>query len=176
MTDPAAEDRSESTARADTAGIVETLKVPGVVFTLIAFFAYCSGEATCFLWTSSFFAGTRRGLSDSLIASFGMLIFLGLMIGRVISGMVTDRLGDRKMIRYGIILELAGIAVIFLPSIPYQMTAAYIGSCFMPMVFGQIQEHIGIGVMPVYLLIFALMNYVFLEFTYISIKNTKGSE
>ena len=209
-------DGSGSTGRADTAGIVETLKVPGVVFTLIAFFAYCSGEATCFLWTSSFFAGTRRGLSDSLIASFGMLIFLGLMIGRVISGMVTDRLGDRKMIRYGIILELAGIAVIFLPSIPYQMTAAgfvligtgmgpvfpgiqhmtpinfdkrysaaviglqmssaYIGSCFMPMVFGQIQEHIGIGVMPVYLLIFALMNYVFLEFTYISIKNTKGFE
>ena len=39
------------------AGIRESVKVPGVIPTLIAFFAYCSGEATCFLWTSSYFAG-----------------------------------------------------------------------------------------------------------------------
>ncbi len=57
------------------AGIREALKVPGVILTLIAFFAYCSGEATCFLWTSSYFAGVKEGLSDGLIASFGSLIF-----------------------------------------------------------------------------------------------------
>ena len=33
--------------------IRHALKVPGVLATLIAFFAYCSGEATCFLWTPS---------------------------------------------------------------------------------------------------------------------------
>ena len=37
----------------NSAGIKETLKVPGVILTLIAFYAYCSGEATCFLWTCS---------------------------------------------------------------------------------------------------------------------------
>ena len=37
----------------DSAGIKEALKVPGVVLTLVAFFAYCSGEATCFLWVPS---------------------------------------------------------------------------------------------------------------------------
>ena len=57
------------------AGIRESVKVPGVIPTLIAFFAYCSGEATCFLWTSSYFAGAKTGLTNGMIASFGSLIF-----------------------------------------------------------------------------------------------------
>jgi len=78
----AEEDRQES------AGIRESIKVPGVLLTLIAFFAYCSGEATCFLWTPSYFAGTKSGLSDERIAAFGALIFGGLMLGRLISGFI----------------------------------------------------------------------------------------
>ena len=73
--------RGESEAEEESrnsAGIFETLKVPGVIPTLIAFFAYCSGEATCFLWTPSYFAGTKTGLSADTIASFGSLIFGGL--------------------------------------------------------------------------------------------------
>ena len=201
----------ESEKSKDTARIGETIRVPGVVFTLIAFFAYCSGEATCFLWTPSYFAGTRNGLSDSVIASFGMLVFFGLMIGRLISGVITNRFGDRKMIRHGIIVEIIGIAMVFLSAAPYQvivagfiligigmgpvfpgiqhmapinfdkrysatviglqMASAYVGSSFMPMVFGNIQERTGIGIMPVYLLIFAVLNFGFLELTYRSLKN-----
>ena len=147
--------------------------------TLVAFFAYCSGEATCFLWTPSYFAGTREGLSDGLIASFGSLIFGGLMLGRVISGFVSDRLGDRRLIRIGIAVEVAGIIMVMLPISNYlaaaigfvvvgtgmgpvypsiqhmapanfgnrysapviglQMASAYVGSTFMPMVFGHLQ-------------------------------------
>lgn len=191
---------------ADSAGIRETLKVPGVVLTLIAFFAYCSGEATCFLWTPSYFAGTRAGLTDGMVASFGSLVFGGLMLGRLLAGFVSNRLGDRKLVRIGIAVELAGIFLVFLPSRSYlpaavgfvtigtgmgpvypaiqhmapshfgkrysaaviglQMASAYTGSTFMPMVFGHIQQSIGIGVMPVYLLIFAVMNIGFLEASY----------
>ena len=42
---------------------------------------------------------------------------------------------------------------------------------FMTMVFGNIQERTGIGIMPVYLLIFAVLNFGFLELTYRSLKN-----
>ena len=93
----------------NSAGIRETLKVPGVVLTLVAFYAYCSGEATCFLWTPSYFAGTKAGLSDELIASFGSLIFGGLMLGRLISGFISNKLGDRLLIRIGILAEFLGI-------------------------------------------------------------------
>jgi fucose permease len=191
---------------ADSAGIRETLKVPGVILTLIAFYAYCAGEATCFLWTPSYFAGTKTGLSDELIASFGSLVFGGLMLGRLISGFISDKLGDRLLIRIGIIVELAGIALVALPTSGYvmavigfviigtgmgpvypaiqhmaptnfgkrhsaaviglQMASAYVGSTFMPMVFGHLQQGIGIGIMPVYLLIFAALNLGMLELTY----------
>lgn len=194
----------------EQAGIREALKVPGVALTLIAFFAYCSGEATCFLWTSSYFAGTKEGLSAGTIASFGSLIFGGLMFGRVISGFTSNKLGDRLLIRVGNAVELVDIIMVMLPIKHYlpaaigfvvigtgmgpvypavqhmapanfgkrnsaaviglQMASAYVGSTFMPMVFGILQEHIGISIMPFYLLIFIVVNTVLLERTYIVLK------
>lgn len=196
------------------AGIREAIKVPGVILTLIAFFAYCSGEATCFLWTSSYFAGTKEGLTDGMIASFGSLIFGGLMLGRLISGFVSNRFGDRILIRIGIAVEFVGILMVMLPISNYvpaaigfvligtgmgpvypaiqhmapenfgkrysaaviglQMASAYVGSTFMPMVFGNMQQHIGIGIMPFYLLIFAVLNISMLERTYVVLKNRKA--
>ncbi len=198
-------DQAERNDR-ETAGIGSTLKVPGVALTLIAFFAYCSGEATCFLWTSSYFAGTKEGLSQELIASFGSLIFGGLMLGRLIAGFVSDRVGDRKLIRAGLVVEALGILLVLIPGAQYytaaigflligtgmgpiypsiqhmapanfgrkysasviglQMASAYIGSTFMPTVFGFIQQNVGIGIMPIYLAVFAALNFIFLEAAY----------
>lgn len=189
-----------------TSSIKETIKVPGVMFTLVSFFAYCAGEATCFLWTSSYFAGTREGMSEGLIASFGSLIFGGLMFGRLIAGFVSDKLGDKLLIRIGIAVELIGIILVFLPVKGYivaaagfviigtgmgpvypaiqhmapdnfgkkysatviglQMASAYVGSTFMPMLFGKLQQAAGIAIMPAYLLLFAVLNIVFLEKSY----------
>ena len=177
-----------------------------MLLTLIAFFAYSSGEATCFLWTPSYFAGTKPDLSAETVASFGSLIFGGLMLGRLISGFISNKLGDRKLIRIGIAVELLGILLVFLPvrgyiaaaigfvvvgtgmgpvypavqhmapenfgkkysaaAIGMQMAAAYIGSTFMPMVFGQIQQKLGIDIMPAYLLIFAAVSLAMLEIAY----------
>jgi len=47
-----------------------------------------------------------------------------------------------------------------------QMASAYVGSTLMPMVFGHIQQSIGVTVLPIYVLIFAVINIVFIEWTY----------
>ncbi len=194
----------------ESTGIREVTKVPGVIPTLIAFFAYCAGEATCFLWTPSYFAIEKQGLRAEQIASFGSLIFGGLMLGRLISGFVSDKLGDRVLIRIGIAVELAGIVMVMLPIPHYlvsaigfvvigtgmgpvypaiqhmapenfgkrnsaaviglQMASAYAGSTFMPMLFGNLQQWLGIGIMPYYLLLFALLNFGLLEYSYKAIK------
>ena len=202
--------KEEEEDHSDSVGIKEALKVPAVIFTLIAFYAYGAGEATCFLWTPSYFAGTKSGLSAETIASFGSLIFGGLMLGRLISGFISNKLGDRRLIRIGIFVELLGIIMVFLPVENYmvaavgfvvigtgmgpvypaiqhmapanfgkkysaaviglQMAAAYVGSTFMPMIFGLLQQKIGIAIMPTYLLIFAIINFGMLELTYSKIK------
>ena len=202
--------KEEEEDHSDSVGIKEALKVPAVIFTLIAFYAYCAGEAACFLWTPSYFAGTKSGLSAETIASFGSLIFGGLMLGRLISGFISNKLGDRGLIRIGIFVELLGIIMVFLPVENYmvaaagfvvigtgmgpvypaiqhmapanfgkkysaaviglQMAAAYVGSTFMPMIFGLLQQKIGIAIMPTYLLIFAIINFGMLELTYSKIK------
>ena len=199
-------DNKSDEENVQSVGIRKTIFVPGVIPTLIAFYAYCSGECTCFLWTSSYFAGTKEGLSDGMIASFGSLIFAGLMLGRLISGFVSDKLGDKLLIRVGIAVEILGIIIVMLPVSGYiitaagfviigtgmgpvypsiqhmapekfgkeysaaviglQMSSAYVGSTFMPTVFGILQEHIGIGIMPLYLLIFAFLNIGLLEYSY----------
>ncbi len=200
----------EKQASEESTGIKETLKHPGVIPTLIAFFSYCAGEATCFLWTSSYFAGTKQGMSEELIAAFGSLIFGGLMLGRLISGFISNRLGDRLLIRIGIVIEITGILLTALPLKGYiltaagflivgtgmgpiypaiqhmapanfgkkysaaviglQMASAYLGSTFMPTIFGKLQQAIGIWIMPLYLTMFAFLNIIFLELAYREIK------
>lgn len=48
------------------------------------------------------------------------------------------------------------------------MASAYVGSTLMPMLFGKLQQGIGIWIMPIYLLIFAVFNTAFLELSYIA--------
>lgn len=63
-------------------------------------------------------------MSDELIASFGSLVFAGLMLGRLISGFVSNRLGDRKLIRLGIVVEFIGILLVAFPFPGYISAAA----------------------------------------------------
>ena len=202
--------KSEQGGEEKSSGIGTAIKLPGVVPTLIAFFAYCAGEATCFLWTSSYFAGAKTGVSPELAAAFGSLIFGGLMLGRLISALVSDKLGDKLLIRIGIAVEFIGIILVMLPVDGYiiaaagfiiigtgmgpvypaiqhmapanfgnensaaviglQMASAYTGSTLMPMVFGHIQQAAGIWILPLYLIVFAVMNIGLLEFAYTRIK------
>ena len=90
---PLEDKRAGGKAWRETRGDQVCAEIPGVVLTLAAFFSYCAGEATCFLWTSSYFAGTREGLSQELIASFGSLIFGGVDAGQVDRGFISNRLG-----------------------------------------------------------------------------------
>lgn len=202
--------KSEQGGEVKSSGIGTAIKLPGVVPTLIAFFAYCAGEATCFLWTSSYFAGAKTGVSPELAAAFGSLIFGGLMLGRFISALVSDKLGDKLLIRIGVAVEFIGIILVMLPVDGYiiaaagfiiigtgmgpvypaiqhmapanfgnensaaviglQMASAYTGSTLMPMVFGHIQQAAGIWILPLYLIVFAVMNIGLLEFAYTRIK------
>lgn len=51
-----------------------------------------------------------------------------------------------------------------------QMASAYVGSTFMPPLFGLIANHISVGLLPVYVLFFLILMFFMLEKTFKLVK------
>ena len=197
--------RSDSENEGAVVGLKGALKIKGVPSLLIGFFAYCAAEATVMLWASSYLSVTK-GLSEKDAAAYASLFFIGITAGRFISGLVSDRLGDRNMIRIGVAVALSGVLLVLLPVsaelpalagfvviglgcapvypsiihatpsnfgaensqaiIGIQMASAYVGSTFMPPVFGLIANHLDIRLMPFYIALFLVLMIVMTEKTF----------
>lgn len=99
----------------------EIVSIPGAKQVFLMFFCYCALESTAGLWASSYLV-LKHGLSADLAASLGSLFYVGITVGRAISGFVTMKLNDNQMIRLGQMIVLAGILLISLP-LGYQAAA-----------------------------------------------------
>lgn len=178
-------------------GIKGALKIRGVPTLITAFMAYCGAEATAMFWASSYLEGVH-GVSKDRAAAFGSLFFIGITAGRFISGFISDKFGDNRMIRTGTIIALCGTLFIALPYessaiagfiviglgcapvypciihstpsnfgaensqgiIGIQMASAYVGSTFVPPLFGIVANYISIKLMPLYMIIFFLLLFI----------------
>jgi len=92
----------------------QTVCIKGVMPVLLMFFVYCSLEQTCGLWASSYLV-QHRGTDAHTAANFASLFYLGITAGRFLSGFISDRLGDRRMIRLGNIISLSGVLLVLVP-------------------------------------------------------------
>ncbi len=88
--------------------------IPGAKSVMITFFAYCALEQTAGLWASSYLV-LHKGLSAETAAEFAALFYIGITVGRALSGFLTIKLNDVSMIRLGLSIILVGIAVLLLP-------------------------------------------------------------
>ncbi len=95
-------------------GIKGALKIKGVPFILLTFFCYCALESTAGLWAASYLVDAK-GIDAQTAARFASLFYLGITGGRFICGFISEKLGDRKLIRIGSAIVLTGIALIALP-------------------------------------------------------------
>lgn len=96
-------------------GLKGAVKIPGVKAIMFAFFGYSTLEATAGLWASSYLVNFRS-VDPETAATFASLLFLGLTVGRFLSGFVADRVGDKNMIRAGLVGMGIGIVMILLPT------------------------------------------------------------
>lgn len=103
--------------------LVEVLKIKGVPFILLAFFAYCSAEATAMYWAGTYFAEAKH-LTAELAAKFSSLFYIGMTAGRLLSGFISDKLGDKRMIIFGTAVLSVGIILLFIPSNSYALSLA----------------------------------------------------
>lgn len=183
-------------------GLVSALKIKGVLFLLIGFFAYCAAEATAMQWASTYFVEVK-GISAERAATFASLFYIGITVGRFISGFITDKLGDRRMIIIGTSILICGVCCLFVPVSSYilaaaafvviglgcapiypciihstpnnfgaensgaiigiQMASAYVGSTFIPPVFGLLGNSISFKIMPIYLILFFVLMITMIE-------------
>ena len=197
--------KTESTADTKRVGLTAALKIKGVPFLLIGFFAYCAAEATAMYWASTYFTEVK-GISGDRAASFAALFYIGITLGRFASGFITERLGDRRMILLGTGVLACGIMTLLIPVQSYvtafaaflvigfgcapiypciihstpanfgaensgaiigiQMASAYVGSTFIPPLFGLLGNAVGFSVMPVYLLAFFALMIIMTEATF----------
>lgn len=117
-------------------GLFGALKIRGVPFLLTGFFAYCAAESTAMQWASTYFVEVKK-IPAERAASFAALFYIGITAGRFISGFITDKLGDRKMILTGTAVLICGIIVLLIPVKSYQ--AAFVAFLI-----------IGLGCAPIY--------------------------
>lgn len=104
-----------SAARTAPKTLKEIARLPGIFYVLIAFFSYCAIEGIAFAWTSSYLV-RNRALMEEDAARFASLFYLGMTVSRFITGFFADRLGDKRLIRYGYIVCFLGIGLLFIPT------------------------------------------------------------
>lgn len=91
----------------------EAVRLEGMPAMVAALFCYTAIETTSALWASSYIT-IRKGLPDDVGALGTTFLFLGMTVGRLASGFVSDRLGDKRMIHIGQALITAGALALFL--------------------------------------------------------------
>lgn len=195
--------KAEETLR--SLSLFQALKIKGVPFLLIGFFAYCAAEGTAMYWASTYLV-EAKGIASESAAAFASLFYICLTAGRFLGGFIMARLGDRKMILLGTGILFCGIVCLLIPiqneilsligliiigfgcapiypciihSTPYnfgaensgaiigiQMASAYVGTTFIPPLFGVLARWLGFNILPVYLIIFVVLMLSMLETTF----------
>lgn len=111
-------------------------RIKGIFLVFIAFFAYCAMEQTAGLWATSYLVN-YKGIEATVAAKFASFFYIGITLGRGISGFFAEKLGDKRLIRFGTIIILIGILLVAIPT-----------SASWPSLVGLIV--IGLGCAPVY--------------------------
>nr|WP_207718171.1 MFS transporter [Clostridium saccharoperbutylacetonicum] len=92
----------------------EIIQIAGAKEVMLCFFCYCALEQTTSLWASSYLT-IYKGVTADTAASFASAFFIGITVGRALSGFITMKLNDLQMIRLGQGIIAIGIIVMFLP-------------------------------------------------------------
>ena len=178
----------------------EVLSLPGAKAGMVTFLCYCAVESTLGLWGATYISQVR-GVDEATAASFGAMFYIGITVGRAISGFMAMKLLPKQMVRVGQALLALGCIFMMIPAgstlsgiglvvcglgcapiypniiqdtpvnygtensqaaIGVQMAFAYVGSTFLPSIFGALAGVDGYGLLPYFAIgICVLMTVLF---------------
>lgn len=102
------------TVKNENLTLKQIFSIKGVFVWLMGFFCYCALEQTMMLWSGTYFAQYK--LIDSGKAAFySSFVFIGITAGRLVSGFVAEKLGDKRLIRIGYSVILVGLVLVAIP-------------------------------------------------------------
>lgn len=104
-------------------GFFKSFRIKGVVFALIGFFSYIVVEQTAAMWFSTMLVNNFE-VSVKIANNWNGLFYLGILSGRIISGFISLKVEDKKMIRIGESILLIGIILMTLRFNLYIMPAS----------------------------------------------------
>ncbi|WP_035806056.1 MFS transporter [Lunatimonas lonarensis] len=93
-------------------GLVSTL--PGLKEALFVFFCYCTIEASFGLWGASYLV-FEKGYDTDQAARLTSLYFLGITVGRFLSGLLTAYFSNRQLVYLGQGIIGVGLILLLLP-------------------------------------------------------------
>ncbi len=170
--------------------IGQLIKMPAVRAIWGVFVGSCAIESICLVWGSTYLAD-GKGVSPYLAAKMITLYFVGVTLGRFLSGVIASRLSSWTIVYLGQGITVVAIISLFLrlpplaaavslffvglgngpvfPNMTHltpicfgrdisqsvigtQMAASYLGILGAPVLFGQIAQHIDIGLFAPFLL------------------------
>ncbi len=93
----------------------EVLKIKGVPFALLTFFLYCALEIATGLWATTYLVQVK-GLAPTKAALWGGLYYMGITVGRMLSGFITFRVSNNRLIFGGLGICLASLLLFLSPN------------------------------------------------------------
>lgn len=115
----------EKKASGDTAGsltLKEIVRLPGVRLMWLLFITSCAIECTCGGWGSTFLVEYKHMAPDRA-AQMVMYYYIGMALGRFLSGLMAMRLGSWQIIGIGQGVLGAALFLLLLPASPYLSAA-----------------------------------------------------
>ena len=198
----------EKRAAQSSIKLSQVLKLPGAKAALVSFFCYCALESTVGLWGSTYLV-TIHAIAAGTAARWISLYYIGITLGRFLSGFLAMKLSHEKMVRIGQCFIGAGILLLFLPFsgptlmvglflvglgcapifpsllhetpenfgsrysqtiMGIQMASAYVGTTFMPPLFGFLGAKISYHLFPVFNAAILLLMIVMVTIMYRNVK------
>ncbi len=104
-------------AKPKSLSLKQMLKMPAVKTAIVMFFCSVGLEFTCGIWACTYLVGVQN-LSEDLASRFLTFYYAGITIGRLVSGFVSKKIGEERVVYRGYFIVFIALVLLFLPLPP----------------------------------------------------------
>lgn len=94
---------------------IKISEIRGIVTSILTLGLYCSMEFTVGTWGATYLVNSYA-IPPENAARWISVYYGGIMLGRLVSGFLSIKLNDTRLIRSGLLISLLGMGMLFLPN------------------------------------------------------------